>query len=62
MARRKRPSAAALKYNVDSDVAPKVVASGEGVVAEKIIEKADNRLYEAKHTGRNKIIILNGTR
>ena len=40
MARRKRPSAAALKYNVDSDAAPKVVASGEGVVAEKIIEKA----------------------
>ena len=38
MARRKRPSAAALKYNVDSDAAPKVVASGEGVVAEKIIE------------------------
>ena len=40
MPRRKRPSAAALKYNVDSDVAPKVVASGEGGVAEKIIEKA----------------------
>lgn len=29
---------------------------------EKIIETADNRLYEAKHTGRNKIIMLNGTR
>lgn len=33
-------SATALQYSPDSDVAPKVVASGQGLVADKIIEKA----------------------
>jgi len=32
--------AAALKYQQGSDKSPKVVASGRGVVADKIIEKA----------------------
>lgn len=34
------PKAAALKYRAESDVAPKVVASGRGEIAKKIIEKA----------------------
>lgn len=32
--------ATALQYSPDSDVAPKVVATGQGFLAEKIIEKA----------------------
>ncbi|MGA1846079.1 EscU/YscU/HrcU family type III secretion system export apparatus switch protein [Deferribacter abyssi] len=32
--------AAALKYKPNSDKAPKLVAKGQGVIAEKIIEKA----------------------
>lgn len=37
--KKKREKAVALSYK-PTDVAPKVVAKGEGVVAEKIIEKA----------------------
>ncbi|HZX21091.1 MAG TPA: EscU/YscU/HrcU family type III secretion system export apparatus switch protein [Clostridia bacterium] len=36
----KRKQAAAVKYNVEKDNAPVVTASGQGIVAEKIIEKA----------------------
>lgn len=38
-----RPSlrAAALKYNLDKDAAPVVVAAGAGYVAQKILEIAD---------------------
>lgn len=32
--------AAALKYSPDTDAAPKIVATGKGIVAEKIIDKA----------------------
>ena len=32
--------AAALKYDGDKDIAPKVIAKGRGVIAEKIIELA----------------------
>ncbi len=32
--------ATALQYSPDTDVAPKVIATGQGIVAEKIIEKA----------------------
>ncbi len=32
--------AAAMTYNKESQAAPKVVASGKGVIAQKIIEKA----------------------
>ena len=32
-----RPRAVALGYHPDQDIAPRVVASGQGVVAEKII-------------------------
>lgn len=35
----KIPSAVALQYNPDED-APKIIASGKGILAEKIIEKA----------------------
>ncbi|WP_456322169.1 EscU/YscU/HrcU family type III secretion system export apparatus switch protein [Hydrogenimonas sp.] len=34
------PKAAALKYRTQKDAAPKVVASGRGEIARKIIEKA----------------------
>lgn len=37
---RNRKSAAALSYNPDEDHAPKIVAKGRGIVAEKIIELA----------------------
>ena len=36
----KRKKAAALKYEIGKDKAPKVVAKGQGVVAEKIVENA----------------------
>jgi flagellar biosynthesis protein len=32
--------ATALQYSPENDIAPKVVATGKGVIAEKIIEKA----------------------
>lgn len=32
--------AAALKYDLDKDEAPRIIASGQGVIAEKIIEAA----------------------
>ncbi len=34
--------AAALKYDIDSDEAPKLLAKGQGYVAEKIIEVAES--------------------
>lgn len=37
----KQSTAVALKYNTNKDYAPVVVASGHGLVAEKIIEIAD---------------------
>jgi len=37
-----RQKAVALKYNPDSDIAPKVVAKGAGLVAEKILERAED--------------------
>ena len=43
MSRRKNKnlkSAVALQYNKETDVAPKVTAKGEGLVAERIIELA----------------------
>lgn len=36
----RRKKAVALQYEPESDTAPKVIASGEGYLAEKIIEKA----------------------
>ncbi|HOQ76582.1 MAG TPA: EscU/YscU/HrcU family type III secretion system export apparatus switch protein [Thermoclostridium sp.] len=44
--------AAALSYTPGEDKAPKVVASGRGVIAEKIIEKAKEAripVYEDEH-------------
>ena len=38
--RREIKHATALQYSPDEDAAPKVVATGKGIVAEKIIEKA----------------------
>ncbi len=37
----RKKKAVALSYEPESDVAPKVIASGEGYLAEKIIEKAN---------------------
>lgn len=45
----KRKQAAAVKYNIEKDNAPVVTASGQGIIAEKIIEKAienDITIYE----------------
>lgn len=45
---KKRKQAIAIQYNPD-DVAPKILASGTGIIADKIIEKAkssDVPLYE----------------
>lgn len=39
----KKSKAVALKYQADSDVAPVVIASGCGTVAEKIIDIAENK-------------------
>jgi len=36
----KKKKAAALKYDMEKDSAPKVVAKGRGVVAQKIVEAA----------------------
>lgn len=36
----KGKKATALRYNQDKDAAPKVVAKGRGLIAEKILEKA----------------------
>ena len=40
MKRQKPPKAAALKYDRVKDLAPKVVAKGQGKIAEKIVELA----------------------
>ena len=36
----KNKKAAALQYNMDKDNAPKIIASGKGDIAQKILEKA----------------------
>lgn len=49
---RKIKKASALNYIPGEDSAPKVIASGKGVIAEKIIEKAKEAkipVYEDKH-------------
>jgi len=49
---KKIKKAAALSYEPGEDNAPKVVASGKGVIAEKIIEKAKEAnipVYEDEH-------------
>ncbi|MDO5601282.1 MAG: EscU/YscU/HrcU family type III secretion system export apparatus switch protein [Oscillospiraceae bacterium] len=43
MSRSKQNKAVALKYNADQDVAPVVIASGYGEVAEKIISVAEKK-------------------
>ena len=40
MARKRLPAAAALKYDPKRNVAPQVVASGQGRIAERILEVA----------------------
>lgn len=40
MDKKKIKKAAALSYNPGEDEAPKVITSGKGVIAEKILEKA----------------------
>jgi type III secretion system FlhB-like substrate exporter len=40
------PKAVALKYNKEADSAPKVIAKGQGTVAEKIIESTHITLRE----------------
>ncbi|NLE24784.1 MAG: flagellar biogenesis protein [Clostridiaceae bacterium] len=49
---RKIKKASALSYTPGEDSAPKVIASGKGEIAEKIIEKAKEAkipVYEDKH-------------
>jgi len=44
--------AAALSYSVGNDAAPKIIASGKGLIAEKILEKAKEKkipVYEDEH-------------
>lgn len=36
----RRKKAVALQYEPETDIAPKIIASGEGYLAEKIIDKA----------------------
>ena len=43
MARKKKRKAVALKYNVEEDLEPIVIASGYGEVAERIIGVAEQR-------------------
>ncbi|MCI8653195.1 MAG: hypothetical protein HFF11_05820 [Angelakisella sp.] len=43
MASGKKSKAVALKYNVEEDLAPIVIASGYGEVAERIIDVAEQR-------------------
>jgi flagellar biosynthesis protein len=50
--RKKKAKAVALKYETDKDSAPRVVAKGRDVIAEKIIETAKAHkvpLYEDKN-------------
>lgn len=45
----KKKKAVALKYTEDKDIAPKVIAKGQGDIAEKIIEKGKKskvQIYE----------------
>ena len=49
---KKKPKAAALKYEKEKDAAPRIVAKGRGFVAQKIIETARAHgvpLYEDKN-------------
>ena len=49
---KKKPKAVALKYRPQDDMAPRVVASGQGHLAEKMIALAREHqipLYEDKH-------------
>lgn len=39
--KRKQKSAAALKYDVQKDAAPRITASGRGFIAEKILQLAN---------------------
>lgn len=43
MKKRNLKFATALKYNSDEDLAPKLIAKGQGFVAEKILEKASEQ-------------------
>lgn len=43
MSRSKKSKAVALKYNVQEDMAPVVIASGYGPIAEKIIDIAEQK-------------------
>ena len=50
--KKEKPKAVALKYETDKDSAPRVVAKGRDVIAEKIIETARAHnvpLYEDKN-------------
>jgi flagellar biosynthesis protein len=49
---KKKPKAVALKYEKEKDAAPRIVAKGRGLMAEKIIEAARAHrvpLYEDKN-------------
>ena len=43
MSKSKKNKAVALRYNADEDIAPVVIASGYGTVADRIIDIAEQR-------------------
>jgi len=45
---KKKHKAVALKYEKEKDAAPRVVAKGRGIVAEKIIETAYSPIIEPR--------------
>jgi flagellar biosynthesis protein len=52
MKKKEIKKAAALSYSPGDDSAPRVIASGKGLIAEKILEKAEEKkipVYEDEH-------------
>ncbi|NLV62354.1 MAG: flagellar biogenesis protein [Clostridiaceae bacterium] len=52
MKKKEIKKAAALSYVPGNDAAPRIIASGKGLIAEKILEKAEEEkipVYEDKH-------------
>lgn len=41
MEKKPKDTAVALKYDMEEDIAPKVIAKGQGEVAKKIVERAE---------------------
>lgn len=59
MDRHKRKKAAALKYDAETGSAPRVIAKGQGAVAENIIEMAEKHNVPV-HTDADLVEVLSG--